>query len=176
MTGFFEKTAEVLRKNKYVLLVLLAGVVLLLLPTGSGKEERTESVAEESAGFSLKETEERLEAILGKIDGAGEVSVFLAVRSDAERVIASDRETGESMRDSGTSTEQEKNESTSTVILSSDGDDTVVTLKYIYPEFTGAVVVCEGADKSSVKLNITEAVKAATGLTAEKITVVKMSK
>jgi len=39
--------------------------------------------------------------------------------------------------------------------------------------YQGAVVVCQGADSSAVRLAVTEAVAALTGLSTEKITVVQ---
>ena len=42
------------------------------------------------------------------------------------------------------------------------------------PEYLGAVVLCQGADNPSVKLSIVEAVSKATGLTTDRITVLKM--
>lgn len=42
-----------------------------------------------------------------------------------------------------------------------------------YPVYQGAVVVCQGAGSSAVRLAVTEAVAALTGLSTEKITVVQ---
>ena len=42
------------------------------------------------------------------------------------------------------------------------------------PQYRGAVIVCQGGDRASVRLNIVEAVSAVTGLTSDKITVLKM--
>jgi stage III sporulation protein AG len=42
------------------------------------------------------------------------------------------------------------------------------------PVYLGAVVVCQGADRASVRLAIVEAVANATGLGADKISVLKM--
>ena len=44
-----------------------------------------------------------------------------------------------------------------------------------YPQFQGAVVVCQGADRPSVRLDIINAVSALTGLGSDRITVVKMN-
>ena len=44
----------------------------------------------------------------------------------------------------------------------------------IPPVFQGAVVVCQGGDQPTIRLAIVEAVADATGLTADKITVLKM--
>ena len=42
------------------------------------------------------------------------------------------------------------------------------------PTYLGAVIVCQGGDSPTVKLAIVEAVSNATGLSADKITVLKM--
>ena len=42
------------------------------------------------------------------------------------------------------------------------------------PEYLGAVVLCQGADNAAVKLAIVEAVSKATGLSTDRITVLKM--
>ena len=47
-------------------------------------------------------------------------------------------------------------------------------MKYIYPVYLGAAVVAEGADRASVKMAITEAVSAVTGLEPWQISVIKM--
>ena len=48
------------------------------------------------------------------------------------------------------------------------------SLKADYLSGNGAVVVCQGADDAQVRLNVTNAVAAYTGLGSDKITVMKM--
>ena len=43
----------------------------------------------------------------------------------------------------------------------------------VYPTYRGALVVCQGADRAEVRLAVTEAVTALTGLTADRVTVAK---
>lgn len=57
---------ELLMKYRYVLLLVLAGAVLMLLPSGSDG-------GEDSGGT---EAEERLEAVLSEIDGVGRVGAL----------------------------------------------------------------------------------------------------
>ena len=52
------------------------------------------------------------------------------------------------------------------------GDAPVVT-RTVYPTYRGALVVCQGGDRAEVKLAVTEAVAALTGLSADRITVAK---
>jgi stage III sporulation protein AG len=47
-------------------------------------------------------------------------------------------------------------------------------VKYVYPEFQGALVVAEGADDATVRLAITKAVAGLTGLGSDRITITKM--
>ena len=42
-----------------------------------------------------------------------------------------------------------------------------------YPVFQGALVVCEGADQAQVRLAMTQAVSALTGLGTDRITICK---
>ena len=53
------------------------------------------------------------------------------------------------------------------------GKQEVVVTRSIYPRFTGALVVCEGAASASVRYAVTEAVGVLTGLASNQISVVK---
>lgn len=170
-----KRALEFLRRNKYAMLVLLIGVVLLLIP--SNKDEETPHTTEGTSEcvFTIEDWEERLQRILSKIDGAGDVSVLLSVKSAGQRVLAEDSSYSENITGGGEDCEKSIDEEQSVLVISgADGGDEVVTLKYIYPEFNGAVIVAQGADSSRVRLDITEAVKAATGLSADKIKVIRM--
>lgn len=163
------KVLNYLKEYKFVLLVIAAGVLLLLWPSGG---DGGESGAQSSAGlangeedFSVEALEEKLSETLSKVDGAGRVTVVLTVKQGMERVLASDETT--SVSESQRSTERE------TVIISADGGDEAVLLTQNYPIFQGALVVCEGGDDSQVRLLITQAMAALTGLGTDRITVCK---
>lgn len=157
-----------LGKNKYVLLVLIVGVALLLLPTGEKEEiaESTQSVPT----FSVSDTENRLEEVLSSLDGAGNVKVMLSIKDEGQRIIAKDREISES------GGEEKSSESVEAAVIVSlgSGQEDVVTLGFVYPEYLGALVAAEGAESAKVRLDIVEAVSAVTGLTADNIKVIKM--
>lgn len=103
-------------KNRYLLLVLLAGLVLILLPGRSQQQ---------NSDFST-DHEKRLQGTLQSLEGVGDVNVLLA---EAEG------------RNGG---------------------------------FTGAIILCQGADAAEVRLHIVEAVSAFTGLGSNRILVLKM--
>lgn len=76
-------------KYKYALIVLLAGVFLMLLPS---RQERT-TAAEPSAGApasEISEMQDALAKLLSKIDGAGRVEVLLSLEYGAESYYQSD--------------------------------------------------------------------------------------
>lgn len=170
MPEALKKIWEFIKKSKYVLVVILLGVVLISLP-----KDEEESVRETSAslteGFSLSEEEKRIAKALSEIDGAGKVTVVLTVCSTGETVVAKDTESYVLQEDG-----ESRQEVSSSVVTVSEGSqkESPVTVEVIYPEYQGALVVAEGAGNAETKLRLTQAVADLTGLSTEKITVVKM--
>lgn len=74
-----EKVLETLKKYRLPALVVLAGVVLMLLPTGT-KTDNAEDTAEDE-GFSLTETEQRMAEVIDA------VSVLTGLSSDKISVV-----------------------------------------------------------------------------------------
>ncbi|NLA87843.1 MAG: stage III sporulation protein AG [Clostridiales bacterium] len=167
-----------LKKNKYVMAVLLVGLVLILLPTGSpAAKKNTDRGSVSQTAFSLSEEENRIAAALSKIEGAGKVAVVLALKCSEEQVLAKDESESRSYGGSADSPEESVEKNSDTVIVSAgSSNQTPVTLKYIYPRYQGALVVCEGADNAAVRLQITKAVSGLTGLGTDKIIVTKLNK
>lgn len=58
-------------------------------------------------------------------------------------------------------------------MLGSGTSAEVVVTHSRYPRFVGALIVCEGGDCADVQLKVTQAVSALTGLSSERISVVK---
>ena len=155
-------------KYKFVALVALAGAVLLLWPGGGGETAERASPREVSAVQA--ELQEEMEDILGRIQGVGEVRVLLTVESDGERQLAQDSELSYS---GSTAAPEDYSRSTQTVLVDSGSGDAPVVTRTVYPTYRGALVVCQGGDRAEVKLAVTEAVAALTGLSADRITVAK---
>jgi stage III sporulation protein AG len=166
------------KKNKFVMVVLLIGLVLILLPTGvNAVKKDAPPAAQDDPVFSLSEQEARIAAALSKIEGAGKVTVVLTLKCGTEQVLAEDESVSTSQSGKGDTTESDLERTTETVIISGgSSQENPVTLKYIYPEYLGALVVCEGADNAAVKYQLVKAVSGLTGLGADKIVVTKMNK
>lgn len=159
-----EALEQLWKKYRLVLLIVLAGLLLMLLPGGSGQE--TEEVRQERETFSLEETERRMEEILNRIEGTGKLQLMLTLKSGSQLYLAEDTD------ESADGEEVQVQRETVTLHRGSGYEDVVVT-RQIYPMYQGALVVCQGADKAAVRLAVTEAVAALTGLSSDKITVVK---
>ena len=169
-TEWMGRALAVVKKYRWALLVLLVGVALLLLPSrgGSGQEQpdRTEQAASDLDASYRQELEQRLSELLSGVEGAGEVRVLLTLKTASQTRYQTDTSSTEDTDASGSRrTAEEK-----TVILSEGSSRTVD-----YPVFQGAVVACSGAGSAAVRLSLTNAVSALTGLSAEKITVVKLN-
>ena len=169
-----QKIIQFLKKNKFVLLLIVIGVVLLLLPSSSAKSESTENHQPEE---TLSDTdyaesiEKKLEELLSMVDGAGQVRVMLTLQSGCRTEYHSDVQTTTDKSDEKEQTSEQRK----TVILSEGSAYDKAAISAVeYPQFQGALVLCEGAERSAVKLNLIHAVSALTGLSSSQITVVKM--
>ncbi|MCL2562719.1 MAG: stage III sporulation protein AG [Oscillospiraceae bacterium] len=154
------KTVE---KNKFIFLILLVGVVVIIWPFGRTAPEAMTPPPPPPAqrlAFSLEEKEARLAEALSQIEGAGEVVVMLSLRTSLEQEVAVD--------------EDQSGRRATVTIATGSGTQSEVTLLYRYPEFQGALVVSQGADNASVRLQLTQAVAALTGLGTDRITVMPM--
>ena len=158
-----KKLWQGLKKYRYAALVLLLGLALLLLPGGKKTTQKSNAAASAAQTDYAAETERRLTQMLQQIAGAGQVSVMLTL------------ETGERVEYQASSDGAQSSESRKTVILSEGSSyDKAAVAATTYPRFQGALIVCEGADSAAVRLRLLEAVSAVTGLSTDRITVVKM--
>ena len=127
-----EKLISYVKKYKYVALVALVGVVLMLLPSGGKEQQDTTEPVNVSEAYSLAETEQRLERLLGRIRGVGQVEVMLTLKSGSSLQLAENRST--SLRD----TENRQDRDVVTLNRGSGYEEVVVT-EQTYPVYQGAV-------------------------------------
>ena len=163
-----ERAAQLLRKYRIPLLVFLLGVALALVP---GKTKKTDAqqttAASADTAFDLSATQKQLEALLSAIDGAGRVRLMLTLSSGEQIIYQTDSRT---VTASGSTTQE-----TQTVFRQLGGSEKEPAVQStVYPTYQGALVVCDGAERASVRLAVTQAVSSLTGLGSNKIAVVKM--
>ena len=152
---------ELLKKYRYVLVVVLVGLFLMLLPESDPLPDREpEAQMEESL-------EEALEELLSQLKGAGKVSVLLTEKQGKQIIYQTDED---AVRE-----EDATDVHTKTVLVTEDArKETGLVRQIIPPVLQGAVVLCQGADDPKIRLAVVEAVMGATGLPSHCICVLKM--
>ena len=148
------------KKFTPMLLVLVVGMILLVLPEEAQKPSRIEGNSQ-SQDFELEHFEEKLERILSQVEGAGETRVVLTLDTGVRRILAQDQKRG---------TGGEESHQVVTIGKGS-GEQEVVALQTMSPNFRGAMIVCPGGDDPQVRLKLIQAVTALTGLGADRIAV-----
>ena len=125
---------------------------------------------------TTNELEMKLEYILSKIQGVGEVNVFINY-SESSEIIPMYNEstqtsnTEETDTSGGTRTIEETDSQKEIIYEENDGEKTVITQKVIEPQIEGAIITAKGAGNAEVKTSIIQAVEAVTGLATHKIQV-----
>lgn len=150
---------ELIRKYKFIPIIILIGLFLMLLP----EKEIASSSLPEQENHKEKSTEETLAQILSKIQGVGRVEVMLTEAMGSRTVYVYDE-----------TTTQDSLRSDAVIVTDSGRAQSGLVSQIISPVYQGAIVVCQGGDNPVVRLAVVEAVCDATGLTADKITVLKM--
>ena len=161
-----KKLTDLFLKYRVVILVLIIGLALMLIPSGS---KPTTSGTEQAYKDNTEEIplEERLSAILSKIHGAGQVTVLLSKGEGEQTVYQTDTDVS--------TRENDSSERRSTVtVTDAQRNQTGLIQQVNPPKYMGAIVLCEGANDPTVRLSVTDAVSKATGLGSDRISVLKM--
>lgn len=156
------KFAQIFKKYRYPILILAIGIFLMTLPE---KQETTPEIEERVE--SENTLSQSLELILSQIEGVGKVSVMLTEEEGSQVLYQTDSDTRSS--ESG-DTRQEN----TVLITGADRMETGLIRQELPPRYRGALIVCQGADRPAVKLAVVEAVANVTGISADRITVLKM--
>ncbi len=164
------ETFKNMKKDKRMMTAVVVlgalGILLILLPSllsgGSrGSSADTPELSTISAEEYCADTQQRLEGFLRHIDGAGEVRVFLKVRSEQRYVYATE---GKQSRSENKTEEEEKY-----VLIGGSSGRSALIETIEAPEIEGAVILCAGGDIPAVQERIYRAVSAALGIPTAKI-------
>lgn len=179
----------------FVIVLIITIVIINIIWNGNNQESKQETDTTKklatSEEINLKSTtsgsmttsenlEERLEEILSKIQGVGEVNVFINY-SESSEVVAMYNETSQTSTTEETDTSGgirkiEETDSQKEIVYKEDnGDKTPITQKVIEPKIEGAIITAKGASNITIKTNIIQAVEAVTGLATHKIQVFEMN-
>lgn len=202
--GSFNKILEKYHLEKWfrrdnLIVLVLAGILLIVitLPTNDTiavqkSEEPEQTEVKEAAGSENAEEvdyldiyeytaylEKKLEQMLVKIDGAGNVSVMITLEASAKQIVEKEEtlsrnNTLESDSEGGNRSIYEIDTGQQTVYYKSDNVQTPYISQTILPEISGVLIVAQGARSASVKKSMVEIAQALFGIEAHKISVVSM--
>ena len=202
--GSFNKILEKYHLEKWfrrdnLIVLVLAGILLIVitLPTNDTmavqkSEEPEQTEVKEAAGSENAEEvdyldiyeytaylEKKLEQMLVKIDGAGNVSVMITLEASAKQIVEKEEtlsrnNTLESDSEGGNRSIYEIDTGQQTVYYKSDNAQTPYVSQTILPEISGVLIVAQGARSASVKKSMVEIAQALFGIEAHKISVVSM--
>lgn len=189
-----------LKNRNNLIVMVLAGILLMVIaiPAGdskSGKETEKNSAwyqnenarcdetsQEEDTEWNesayIREMEERVETILSKMEGAGEVHVIITLRSTAEKIVEKDRpvdrtQTNKQDSQGGSRIINDMNAGESTVLRKDGSVEEPYVTKTISPDVEGVVVMAQGADNAQIRKELSEAVQVLFGVEAHRVKVLK---
>lgn len=168
-------------ENLIVFLVLIIITIIALnsmykdekeiAPTSSEKIVNVDNNNEYKTEFEV-----RMENVLSKINGAGDVDVMVSYESDVKKVPMMDTKniktvTSEKDTAGGERKTEEINTET-TIIYETDGNNKIpVIQEYTIPKVAGVIVVADGGNDALVKEKLISAIESITGVSIHKIQV-----
>lgn len=164
--------------RRLLLIVGAVGMVLLLLSEWLPSRSQP-TVAGITAESFIQQTEERLTAIVGSIEGAGRCQVLVTLENGVEYVYATEQKSNSNRQEDTDDTAKrltQRDDSESSVIVVDAGDRREgLLVTEIQPTVRGVVVVCEGGDREEVRKRIVQAVTVAMDLSSKRVCVTKLS-
>lgn len=166
------------KKKKIILIALLSLVALIIyfFPEKSNIEE-AESISNNTETITK---EKKLEQVLSNIKGTGKVSVMITYVSSSEVVCADNVET-----QTNTVTEKTENggikesetiiESRSPITIGTQNNENALVVVEKEPEIKGVIVVAQGAENISVKMELQKAVETVLQISPSQVEIFAMN-
>ena len=179
-------------ENLIVLIIILIVTVVAINYIWKDEDKNTDEISNNSisrqnlgtiqvnSNYQEDDLEKRLENILSKISGVGNVKVMVTYSESSMLTPIFNEDSKESSTDetdsSGGTRAIKETDTQKEVVYkeNNDGSKEVITQSISSPKVEGAIVVAQGADSLDVKASIIQAIEAATGLATHKIQVFKM--
>lgn len=180
--GTVKKLSEYLKGKHGQHLLLLAGAVgigLILLSQFWPEKKAAPTSAQLSAEAFIAQTEEKLKAIVGSIEGAGECQVMVTLENGVEYVYASQQKVNsDRVEDTGENTNklQQRDDTEENIIIvdTEDGRQGLLVTE-IQPTVKGVVVVCQGGDQALVQQRVIDAITTALNISSKRVCVSKLA-
>lgn len=176
------------KKGSMILLVIgFAGIALILisdlLPSSASKNgSGTSGTGITTTSAYAKQLESELSGIVGQIDGVGRIRVMVTVESGVQYVYEQNQkstdDTSVTSQNDG-STQKQTNtgsEANPVIVQNNSGGQQALIKTELQPTIMGVVIVCDGGDNPVIQENITNTVMSALNVSADHISVCKLSK
>lgn len=163
-TGLSLNLNEIIKKyanNKGLYIIIIIGIVFMLF-SGGGQRQNDDTKAPR---YDIYSDEERLQNILSKIDGVGEVSVMITYYGTTSYDVAFEK------KQNSSESEDELTRSEENSVITSGG--TPLVKGEVYPKAKGVVIIAQGAESAEVRKAITDAVTAALEVAPYKVCVLE---
>ena len=162
------KDCEKRKPNMFIVWIIIAAIAFLAFGSFTPTEKDEPEVAEKSDSTTYeREQEQRLARILKKINGAGDVTVYIKLDDGGETVTAKNEKSA--VEEEG---EHRTEQSEINVVMSGKGSESEpYVIKEKEPQVAGVLVVATGAADEAVRIPIYEAVKALYGTSPHRIQV-----
>ena len=192
--NFFKNNSDYKEKKKQmeniiIFIIILILTVLIINTVWSSDNKRSKEQTQDNSKILAQTTstntneqdnlENKLEEILGSIDGVGKVKVLIKY-SESSSVVAmynettSESTTKENDKDGSSKDVKEKESKKEIVCSDENGENKPITEKVVMPVIEGAIITAQGAKDATIKSSIVSAVEAITGLAVHKIQVFEM--
>lgn len=165
-------------KARSVLIVCgIVGVLLLIVPEFIPQKSENLDVA--TADEFIRQTEERLTALIENIEGAGRCQVMVTLENGVEYVYATEEKSNSDRQedisgDDTRLTQRDDSESAAIIIDTGNGRNGLLVTE-IQPTVRGVVVVCEGGDNEEVRNRVSQAVTVALNISSKRVCITKLS-
>ena len=169
------------KKTQYLAVLLVVAIILAIyfssLDTGSAQKTDGEAAAGAPAETISSDTEmeDRLKRVLSKVDGVGDVDVIINYESTAERVPAFSEDRQVSKSDSQDTSSETTSEKSDIATVQGNGASEALIVKENQPEVRGVIVVAQGVEDISVRMNLLNAVTTLLNVSADKVEILKMN-
>lgn len=157
------------RLLNWIVIAGIAGMVLIALsewlpdPQAEAVTEQEEPAASTVSDYEA-DLEQRLEALICQVEGAGEARVMVTLSTSEYIVYATDSET----HADGSSRQEH-------LLLDEESAEPALVETTRTPEIQGVAVLCTGAESPDVQAKVTQIVQVLTGIGANRITVERMA-
>ncbi|MDF2845027.1 MAG: hypothetical protein K0R00_3453 [Herbinix sp.] len=180
-----------------IIILFAAGILIIFLsvPDLFGTKKVSDSTTEDKSSKNVQndtnttsyntntyitEMETKLENILKKVSGIGDVEVMITLKASGEQVPLKDNpSTQESLNEvdgeGGSRTNNSLTREEDTVLVTNENGDSVPYIIQEYePQIQGVVVIAEGGDNAEIVMNIIKAAEVLFDVPAHKVKVMKM--